>query len=125
MSAGPISSDELRDHLALALVPGLGPRLTAACLAHFGSPRAVLSATVDQFQLVPVVGEKLAAQCAEAVRTVEVAAEIALLEKHGVRAVPFGSPYYPARLAAIPGPPASKSPVTRPKRSESSRLPPG
>src|SRR5262245_48443908 len=106
MSAGSNPSDEIRDHLALALVPGLGPRLTAACLAHFGSPRAVRSATADQFRLVPLVGEKLAAQFAEAVRTVDVDAEVALLEKFGVRAVPFGSPEYPARLAAVPGPPS-------------------
>ncbi len=105
MSAGLISSDELRDHLALALVPGLGPRRTAACLAHFGSPRAVLTATAAQFRAVPLVGESLAGQFAEVVRAVDVSGEIALLEKHGVRPVPLGSPEYPARLAAVPGPP--------------------
>src|SRR5262245_53450372 len=102
MSAGPNPSDVLRDHLALALVPGLGPRLTAACLAHFGSPRAVLTATAAQLRAVPLVGEKLATQIAEADRSINVAAEMALLEKHGVRAVPLGSPGYPLRLAAIP-----------------------
>jgi DNA processing protein len=106
MSAGPSPSDDVRDHLALALVPGLGPRLTAACLAHFGSPRAILTATAAQFLQVPLVGEKLAAQFAEAVRTINVEAELALLEKHGVLAVPYGSPDYPARLAAVPGPPS-------------------
>lgn len=105
MSAGLSSSPDLRDHLALALVPGLGPRRTAACLAHFGSAKAVLAATADQFRDVPLIGESLAAQLADAVRTVDVAAEIALLDRHGVRAVPLGAPGYPARLAAVPGPP--------------------
>ncbi|HEY2784189.1 MAG TPA: DNA-processing protein DprA, partial [Fimbriiglobus sp.] len=105
MSAGFILPEDVRDHLALALVPGLGPRRTEACLAHFGSARAVLNATADQFRAVPLVGDALAAQFALAVRTVDVSGEILLLEKFGVRPVPFASPDYPARLKTIPGPP--------------------
>ena len=46
---------ELRDHLALALVAGLGPRLTRAVLDHFGSPAAVLKATAAQLEAVPLI----------------------------------------------------------------------
>jgi len=95
----------LREHLALALVPGLGPKLTAALLGHFGSPAAVLRATAAQLRAVPQIGEKLAASFAEAFRTVDVAAEERLIGAHGVRPVPLGHPDYPARLAAIPDPP--------------------
>jgi DNA processing protein len=96
---------DLRDHLALALVPGLGPRLTRAALDHFGSPAAVLAATAARLEAVPQIGATLAARFAEAFRTVDVAAEWAQITRHGIRLVPLGSPDYPARLAAIPDPP--------------------
>ena len=40
-------SAELRDLLALSLVPGLGPRLTAALIRHLGSAGAVCRAGSD------------------------------------------------------------------------------
>lgn len=95
----------LRDHLALALVPGLGPKLTAALLRHFGSPAAALRATAAQLRTVPQIGDMLAASFADAFRAVDVDAEVRLIEKHGVRPVPLGHPDYPPRLAAIPDPP--------------------
>ena len=50
---------EIRDLLALHLVPGLGPRLTAALIEHFGSARAVLEAPSDLLCQVPHVGPKI------------------------------------------------------------------
>ena len=50
---------ELRDLLALSLVPGLGPRLTAALVRHFGSAGAVRRATAAELRQVPQIGEKL------------------------------------------------------------------
>ncbi|MGL4424430.1 MAG: helix-hairpin-helix domain-containing protein, partial [Gemmataceae bacterium] len=50
---------ELADHLALALVPGLGPKRTAALLDHFGSATAARRATADQLRAVSNLGEKL------------------------------------------------------------------
>ncbi len=52
-------SPELRDLLALNLVPNLGPRLTAALLRHFGSAGAVRRATATQLRQVPLIGPKL------------------------------------------------------------------
>jgi DNA processing protein len=46
-------SDEVRDHLALHLVPGLGPRLTMALLERFGSASAIRQASAGQLQQVP------------------------------------------------------------------------
>lgn len=97
--------DALRDHLALALVPGLGPKLTRALLDHFGSPAAALAATVLQLEAVPLVGPTLARKFAAGIRAADVEAEWALLTKHGVRAVPLGDPTYPDRLTSIPDPP--------------------
>jgi DNA processing protein len=102
MSAPP---PDLRDHLALALVPGLGPKLTRAALAHFGSPAAVLAASAAHLEAVPQIGATLAGRFAAAFRTVTVDAELVQIERHGIRLVPFGSPEYPARLATILDPP--------------------
>ncbi len=95
----------LRDHLALALVPGLGPKLTRAVLDHFGSPAAALAATAAQLEAVPQVGPTLARRFADAFRSVNVAAEWALITARGVRVAVLGDPEYPARLTAIPDPP--------------------
>ncbi|VTR98262.1 dna protecting protein : DNA protecting protein DprA OS=Planctomyces brasiliensis (strain ATCC 49424 / DSM 5305 / JCM 21570 / NBRC 103401 / IFAM 1448) GN=Plabr_3430 PE=4 SV=1: HHH_5: DNA_processg_A [Gemmata massiliana] len=92
---------DLNDHLALALVPGLGPKLTAALLERFGSPAAALRATAPELLQIPHIGEKLAGSLAEALRTVDTGRERALLEKHGVLPVPLGSAGYPPPLAAV------------------------
>lgn len=96
----------LRDHLALALVPGLGPKLTRAVLDHFGSPAAVLAASSEQLEAVPMVGATLARRFAETFRTVNVEAEWAKVAAHGVRVVLADDEEYPARLTAIPDPPS-------------------
>ena len=96
---------DLNDHLALALVPGLGPKLTAALLVRFGSPAAALRATAAELLAIPHIGEKLAGLLAAALRAVDTGPERALLEKHGVRPVPLGFASYPAPLAAVVAPP--------------------
>jgi DNA processing protein len=101
----PEISDTIRDHLALALVPGLGPKLTAALLARFGSAAAARRATAAELRTIPHIGEKLADSLAQALGTVEIEPELRLMEEHNVRAVPLGHPAYPARLADLAGPP--------------------
>ncbi|HJZ56565.1 MAG TPA: DNA-processing protein DprA [Gemmataceae bacterium] len=101
----PDIPDSVRPHLALALVPGLGPKLTAAVLRTFGSADAALRATAGQLLEIPHIGEKVAASLAAALRTVDVEPELRLLEAHGVRPVPLGFPGYPAPLAGLSNPP--------------------
>lgn len=96
---------DVADHLALALVPGLGPKLTAALLERFGSAAAARLATADQLADIPYIGEKTAASLAAALRTIDVGPELALAGKHGVRVVPLGFPEYPPALASVPAPP--------------------
>lgn len=105
-AAAGAPSLRLRDHLKLALVPGLGPKLTAALLDHFGSTDAILRASANQLLAVPLIGEKLAASFAESFRTIDVSKEEALLAKFGVRAAVHGEPDYPARLTTIVGAPS-------------------
>ena len=98
-------STELRDLLALSLVPGLGPRLTAALLKRFGSAAAVRNASVEQLREIPHIGEKLSTQFADVLRHLDLQTEIDLIEKHNVRLLPLGDPDYPSALARIEDPP--------------------
>lgn len=98
-------TEAVRDHLALALVPGLGPKLTAALLERFGSAAAARRATVEELLTIPHIGEKTARLIAGALREADPEAEIRLLRQHGVTAVPRGSACYPAPLEQIPAPP--------------------
>ena len=90
-----------KPHLELALVPGLGPKLTAALLQHFGSASAALRATAAQLEAVPKIGALLAAQFAASFRTVDASVEIASLEKYAVQLALLGHEPYPERLATI------------------------
>jgi DNA processing protein len=103
MSSPP--SPALRDLLALHLVPGLGPRRTAALLEHFGSAAAVRRADAATLACVPGLGPKLSRDIAERLPIVNVDAELALLEQHRARLLVLGTPDYPAGLASIPDPP--------------------
>ncbi len=98
-------SDSMRDLLALSLVPGMGPRLTAALLNRFGTAAAVRRASMEQLQEVPHIGEKLSFQFVETLRHINLESEIELLEKHNVRLLPHGDPAYPKALASIEDPP--------------------
>lgn len=105
LAAGMNELSDYADHLALALVPGLGPKLTVALLQRFGSAAAALRATPAELMEIPHIGEKLAHSFAAALRRVDIRREVELLKQHGVRPVPLGSPGYPPPLAAIPTPP--------------------
>ncbi len=96
---------DLRDLLALHLIPGLGPRLTTALLERFGSAGAVLRARPEQLREVPHIGEKLSRDIAAAVGRLDVDAELKRLADHDVRLLVLGTPDYPPALANIPDPP--------------------
>jgi DNA processing protein len=96
---------DVADHLRLALVPGLGPKLTAALLARFGSAAAALRASVAELVEIPHIGEKTATELVAAMRAVDITAELDLLTRHDVRAVVLGGPGYPPPLAPVPAAP--------------------
>ncbi len=100
----PLSA-ELRAFLTLHLVPGLGPRLTAALLKHFGSAAAVLRADAAQLRQVPHIGPKVSEQLRQGIRQADVEAEIARMEEFNVGLLALGTPAYPAPLAEVPDPP--------------------
>jgi DNA processing protein len=96
---------ELRDLLTLHLVPGLGPRLTAALLARFGSAAGVLRASAAELREVPHIGPKLANAIVKAIQEADVNAELERLARFETRLLLLGSPEYPSSLAEIPDPP--------------------
>jgi DNA processing protein len=100
MDSSLISAD-VRDLLALHLVPGLGPRLTAALLERFGSAGAVRQSSAAQLREVPYIGETLASKLESSLRTIDVDAELAKMAHHGVHLIALGTPAYPAALASI------------------------
>ena len=67
---------ELQALLTLHLVPGLGPRLTAALLKRFGSAQAAVQAGQQELRQVPHIGDKLAHDLHQAVRDANVSAEL-------------------------------------------------
>src|SRR4051794_26706975 len=90
------------DLLALALVPGLGPRLTTAILSRFGSAATARRATAAELRSVPHIGDTLSSNFVDALRKVDVESELNLLRTHHVELVELGSVDYPSRLAEIP-----------------------
>lgn len=99
------TASDLRDLLALHLVPGIGPRLTAALLERFGSAGAVRRAGPDQLRTVPHIGDKLSGDLSQALRKVDVAGEEELMARHNVRVLALGGEGYPSPLSNIPDPP--------------------
>ena len=99
-----MANDEL-DLLALHLIPGLGPRLTAALLEKFGTAGAVRQASADGLAEVPHMGKTLAAKVVASLRTVDVEAELVKMARHRVTLCVLNTPSYPAALATIANPP--------------------
>jgi DNA processing protein len=96
----PLSAEQC-DLLALHLVPGLGPRLTAALLERFGSAAVALQATAEELRTVPHIGAKLSQELSQAMRQLDVNAELELMARHQVRLLTQGAPDYPSMLAEL------------------------
>lgn len=96
---------EERDSLALHIVPGIGPKLTAALLRRFGSAAGVLAASSAELQEIRHLQPAVADMLKKSIAAGDVDAELALMAKHQVRLVSLGSPDYPDALAAIDVPP--------------------
>src|SRR6516225_3930252 len=98
-------SPEMLDLLALHLVPGLGPKLTAALLERFGSAAKVLQADAGELSEAPHIGANLAGKLRKAMEKIDVQAELARMKDKDVSLLCLGKPSYPAVLATIPDPP--------------------
>ena len=91
----PTAGDDVRDLLALHLVPGVGPRLTASLLERFGSAAAVRQASAAELREVPYLGEPLAAKLAASLSTIDVDAEFAKMVGKNVKLCASSRPSIP------------------------------
>jgi DNA processing protein len=98
-------SNEERDWLALYLVPGIGPKLAAALLHHFGSTAAILQASPAELLDIPHLPATTAESVKKSLHSRDVEAELELVNKHNVRLIPLGATDYPPALATIDVPP--------------------
>jgi DNA processing protein len=90
--------------IALALTPGLGPRLAGKLLREFGTPEAIFEASLTSLE-----AQNLPARVAQAIHSREplsaAAKEIAQAEQYGCKMLTWDEPEYPARLREIFDPP--------------------
>ena len=87
-----VPDEDRESFIRLSLVNGIGPRLIAGLVDHFGSAEAVLKATLSQLGQVPRIGPKLstfireASQCDLAERVFQHCSD------HGVQIIVAGDP---------------------------------
>lgn len=92
-------------YIILNMIPGVGPiRLTALC-AHFGSSAAVLTAGRRGLGAVSGIGPELAGEIAAWESKTDLAGELLLAERAGVKIITRADSAYPALLAEIHDPP--------------------
>lgn len=96
----------LIDAMRLNFVAGVGPALWRNLIAAFGSPTAVLSATVDQLRQVSGVGPKLSAAISQALPAAAARLELSRCLQLNIQVLYRGLPSYPYKLEEIPDPPA-------------------
>jgi DNA processing protein len=99
-----MESDQYLGWVALALTPGLGPRLAGKLLAEFGTPTAVFNASLTALE-----AQRLPAAVAQAIHSrqpmSDAAKELSQAQASGCRLLTWDEPEYPARLREIYDPP--------------------
>lgn len=96
---------EAEAYIALNMVPKIGPIRVRRLLEAFGSPSAVLSASLDRLQSVKGVGADAAKSLREWESLVDLPGELALVRDAGAKVLTLASPDYPALLREIHDPP--------------------
>jgi DNA processing protein len=99
------TSDQLRDHIRLASVPGIGPRFRKLLLERFGSPAGIFAASPAELQSVARLGKKLIDAITASATSPAADEVIRLCQKQAVDIVLEGSEGYPPLLSRIDDPP--------------------
>lgn len=102
----PCPPNQLRDHVRLACLPGVGARTRRELLARFGSPAAVLAASSGELAAIPGVGRRLARAAPGPADAAAADELLALCRERGVRIVLEGHDGYPPLLGRIADPPS-------------------
>ncbi len=101
---GEVDVTDLRYWVGFNIVQGIGPAKTRALLDHFGDLGAAWHASADALRAAGLDRRALA-NLLETRRTLDLEAEMARLERAGLRLITWESPDYPPLLAEIPDPP--------------------
>ncbi len=100
-----VPDEDRESFIKLALVNGVGPRLLAGLVDHFGSASDVLKATLAQLGHVPRIGPKLSSLVRDS-RTSDLAERVFNhCGEHSVKIILAGDPQFPRLLAELPDPP--------------------
>ena len=92
-------------YIALNMIDGVGPVRVRALLERFGQPETILTASRSELQQVAGVGNDTAGNIADWRTAIDLDAELARIEKAGVRAVTRADGDYPKNLREIYDPP--------------------
>jgi len=90
-----------RFHLHWALVDGVGPLTFSRLLVQFGNAEKALGASAAQLAQIPRIGHKSAEAICRRRDAVDIEAEIAAAEQHGVRIICRADDDYPPGLRQI------------------------
>lgn len=96
-------TDEQRDWLRLALVPGIGTTHFVRLLARYRTPRRVFEASARELE--EVVGRNLAVRLAEYAETQDLRGQEKAMEAFGASLITLNDTAYPMRLGEIFDPP--------------------
>src|SRR5437868_4715931 len=94
--------EETIARLKLHLLPGLGPKTLAALLERFETAERILRTPASELLTVPNIGQKTADQLSAALTTINIDAELALVEKHQATMLHLDHADYPVALSSIP-----------------------
>ena len=100
-----VPNEDRESFIRLSLVNGVGPRLIAGLVDHFGSAEAVLKATLSQLGQVPRIGPKLSTLIRDSSQCDLAEQVFQHCNDHGVRIIIAGDPEFPRLLAELSDPP--------------------
>ncbi len=100
-----VPDEDRESFIRLSLVNGVGPRLLAGLVDHFGSADAALKATLSQLGQVPRIGPKLSTLIRDSSQSDLAECVFHHCKEHNVQIIIAGDPEFPRLLAELPDPP--------------------
>jgi len=89
---------DLLHWIALTQVPGVGSVNAKILISYCGSPEEVFKKNKAKLMRIPGIGEVTAAAIASYTDFERAAHEVAFIQKHSIKALPYTHPEYPYRL---------------------------
>ncbi|HUP79855.1 MAG TPA: DNA-processing protein DprA [Pirellula sp.] len=100
-----VPDEDRESFIRLSLVNGVGPRLLAGLVDHFGSADAALKATLSQLGQVPRIGPKLSTLIRDSSQSDLAERVFQHCKEHNVQIIIAGDSEFPRLLAELTDPP--------------------